>query len=131
MIHSSPPEIALSEPPPVIDLDHLHSFTDGDPQLEGELLTLYLSTSDIYLAKMSAALAAGGAWAATAHALKGASANLGARRVVALALAAEQGPPNAAQLQELREAIGEVRALARAMPGWAAAQGGQDLDDRV
>jgi HPt (histidine-containing phosphotransfer) domain-containing protein len=80
---------------------------------------------------MSAALAAGGAWAATAHALKGASANLGARRVVALALAAEQGPPNAAQLQELREAIGEVRALARAMPGWAAAQGGQDLDDRV
>jgi HPt (histidine-containing phosphotransfer) domain-containing protein len=131
MIHVSPAETALSEPQPVIDLDHLHSFTDGDPQLEGELLSLYLSTSDIYLAKMSAALAAGDAWSATAHALKGASANLGARRVTALALAAEQGPPNAAQLQELREAIGEVRALARTMPGWAAAQGGQDVDDRV
>lgn len=122
MIQPSPAETALAEPEPVIDLDHLHSFTDGDSQLEGELLTLFLSTSDVYLARMRQALAAGESWTATAHALKGASANLGARRLSALALAAEQIAPDAAHLQKLGTALEEVRALARTMPGWAAAQ---------
>lgn len=122
MIQPSPAETALPEPEQVIDLDHLHSFTDGDPQLEGELLTLFLSTSDVYLARMRQALAAGESWTATAHALKGASANLGARRLRTLALAAEQIGPDAAHLQKLGAALEEVRALARTMPGWVAAQ---------
>jgi CheY-like chemotaxis protein len=101
---------------PVIDIDHLFGFTDGDLQLEGELLALFLSSAEVYLAAMSEALRAGHSWTATAHALKGASANLGARRVMALALAAERSPPSPAQLDALRQAVAEVRAFGRTRP---------------
>jgi DNA-binding response OmpR family regulator len=101
---------------PVIDLDHLSGFTDGDRQLEGELLTLFLSSADVYLARMSEALRNGQSWKSVAHALKGASANLGARRVTELALAAERSPPSAAQLEALRAAVEEVRGFERARP---------------
>jgi DNA-binding response OmpR family regulator len=94
---------------PLIDLDHLAEFTDGDRQLEGELLTLFLSSAEVYLARMGEALRTGQSWAAVAHALKGASANLGARRVMELALAAERSPPSMPQLQALRTAVDEVR----------------------
>jgi HPt (histidine-containing phosphotransfer) domain-containing protein len=127
MMHARPAD-AAEDAQPVIDLDHLRSFTDGDPQLEVELLTLYLSTTDVYLARMAEALAAGDSWTATAHALKGASANLGARRVMAIAVAAEHAAPDAAQLQALRGAVGEVRALAATVPGWTSAQGGGRAD---
>jgi hypothetical protein len=65
---------------------------------------------------MSEALETGEGWSATAHALKGGSANLGARRVMALALAAERMPADTDQLAALRSAIEEVRALAFARP---------------
>lgn len=117
MMPAPPAEAMPAEPEPVIDLERLYSFTDGDAQLESELLTLYLCTADAYLARMNQALGAGEPWTATAHALKGASANLGACRVMALALAAERTAANADQLEALREAIEEVRALARTMPG--------------
>jgi DNA-binding response OmpR family regulator len=109
-VRSRPPTSrADQDPQPVIDLDHLFEFTDGDRQLEGELLTLFLSSADVYLARMSEALRAGQSWAAVAHALKGASANLGASRVMEVALAAERSPPSAAQLVALGAAIEEVR----------------------
>jgi DNA-binding response OmpR family regulator len=98
---------------PVIDLDHLSGFTDGDRQLEGELLTLFLSSADVYLTRMSEALRTGQSWKSVAHALKGASANLGARRVMELALAAERSPPSAVQLEALRAAVEEVRGFER------------------
>ena len=41
---------------PVIDLTHSRGFTDGDPQLEGELLTLFLSSADVYLIRFADAL---------------------------------------------------------------------------
>jgi len=110
-------EAVPSEAKPIIDLGHLHSFTDGDPQLESELLNLFLSTADVYLARMSQALAAGESWSATAHALKGASANLGACRIAALALTAEHAAASAEQLDALRRAVEEVRTLAPATPG--------------
>jgi HPt (histidine-containing phosphotransfer) domain-containing protein len=100
---------------PVIDLLHLRGFTDGDLQLEHELLTLFLSSAEVYLAGLTEALAAGQSWAAIAHALKGASANLGARRVLAHALEAERAPPSAPRLEALRAAIQEVRAF---RDGW-------------
>jgi HPt (histidine-containing phosphotransfer) domain-containing protein len=115
-MHSPSAEAVRHDSEPVIDLDQLHSFTDGDPQLESELLSLFLSTAETYLAKMSEALEAGEGWSAAAHALKGGSANLGARRVTALALAAERTPADAGQLEALRSAIEEVRALARGRP---------------
>jgi CheY-like chemotaxis protein len=97
--------------PPVIDLEHLLSFTNGDLGLEGELSTLYRSSAEVYLARMDQALQTGGSWSGSVHALKGASANLGARRVAALARAAEHAPPSRSQLTALRASIDEVTAF--------------------
>lgn len=94
---------------PIVDLGHLCGFTDGDVQLERELAALYLSSADLYLARMDEALRTGDTWAASAHALKGASNNLGARRVAQLALDAERSPPSETQLASIRHAIEEVR----------------------
>jgi HPt (histidine-containing phosphotransfer) domain-containing protein len=96
---------------PVIDLDHLLSFTDGDLELESELSVLFLSSAEAYFDKMSRSLQAGTPWASSAHALKGASANLGARRLAELARSAEHRPPAAADLQGIRRAIDEVSAF--------------------
>jgi DNA-binding response OmpR family regulator len=96
---------------PVLDLDHLRGFTDGDPQLEGELSTLFLSTAEMYLRGMHEALASGRPWSSIAHALKGASANLGARRLSALALDAERSEPSRSQLEAIERALEEVRAF--------------------
>jgi HPt (histidine-containing phosphotransfer) domain-containing protein len=60
---------------------------------------------------MREALHEGRAWTATAHALKGASANLGARRLATLALTAERSAPSRAQLDAIESAIEEVRAV--------------------
>jgi hypothetical protein len=46
---SPPAESVPCDSEPVIDLAHLHSFTDGDPQLESELLSLFLSTAETTL----------------------------------------------------------------------------------
>ena len=94
---------------PVLDLGHLSGFTDGDGQLERELAALYLSSADLYLAQMDEALETGDTWAPSAHALKGASNNLGARRVAELALDAERSPPSETRLASIRHAIEEVR----------------------
>jgi HPt (histidine-containing phosphotransfer) domain-containing protein len=96
---------------PVLDLDHLRGFTDGDPQLEGELSTLFLSTAEMYLRSMHEALASGRPWSSIAHALKGSSANLGARRLSALALAAEHSEPTRSHLEAIERALDEVRAF--------------------
>jgi CheY-like chemotaxis protein len=96
---------------PIIDLDHLLGFTDGDLELESELSALFLSSAEAYFDRMSRSLQAGTPWTSSAHALKGASANLGARRLAALARAAEQQPPAAADLELIRRAIDEVSAF--------------------
>jgi len=93
-----------------LDIERLDSFTDGDTQLERELTSLYLSTAAIYVGQMRAAAAAGG-WARAAHALKGASANIGAMEVARIAGKAEHAEPSAECLRRLDEALGEVRAL--------------------
>jgi HPt (histidine-containing phosphotransfer) domain-containing protein len=96
---------------PVLDLDHLRAFTEDDPQLERELSTLFLATAEMYLQQMQEALTGGRPWTAIAHALKGASANLGARRLAALALLAEASTPDRAQLDAIQHAVEELRAL--------------------
>jgi HPt (histidine-containing phosphotransfer) domain-containing protein len=93
----------------VMDLDHLDGFTAGDRQLEGELAALFLSTAEVYVGRMSQALTSGESWTGPAHALKGASANLGARRLAVLARLAEQSEPDATTLDEVRRALDEVR----------------------
>jgi CheY-like chemotaxis protein len=96
---------------PIIDMDHLLSFTDGDLELESELSALFLSSAEAYYDRMSRSLQAGTPWTSSAHALKGASANLGARRLATLARAAEHQPPAVADLQIIRRAIDEVSAF--------------------
>lgn len=99
----------LVEEQPIIDLDHLATFTDGDRSLEAELGALYVSSAEEYLEQMGEALRGGVSWLSAAHALKGASSNLGAHRVATLALEAERSSPDEALLDALRDAIEEVR----------------------
>jgi HPt (histidine-containing phosphotransfer) domain-containing protein len=96
---------------PVIDVEHLRGFTGGNVQLERDLGTLFLATAKDYLDRMGGALEVGGDWSAAAHALKGASANLGAARVAMLAAAAEAAAPSADAITALRRAVEEVRAF--------------------
>lgn len=95
---------------PVVDLAHLAGFSDGDPALERELADLYLSTAEGYVLGLGQAPDPE-SWRKTAHALKGASANLGARRVAALALRAEKAAPDPTVLADLGEALADVRAF--------------------
>ena len=94
----------------IVDRAHLASFTDGDTELEGELAELFVSTAQGYLKRMREAVQEERGWSAEAHALKGASANLGARRVAALARQAEFLPPSDERLEALGEAVDEVAA---------------------
>ena len=103
--------VAADPGEPVIDLERLLGFTDGDLQLESELASLYLSSAWVYVERMAAALEAGTAWREPAHALKGASANLGACQVAALARAAEAAEPCPERLLPLRAALEEVAAF--------------------
>lgn len=93
---------------PVLDVDHLLSFTDGDLELEAELSALFLSSADAYFDQMHRSVQAGSSWTSSVHALKGASANLGARRLAALARAAEHVMPTESDLRAIRRAIDEV-----------------------
>lgn len=113
---------ALVDESPPIELEHFTSFTDGDVQLERELGSLYVATAGAYLAEMREALAAGRPWDRPAHALKGASANIGAVEVAALAAEAERSAPSEEQLGRLAEALEAVRRFfeARARPETAA-----------
>jgi HPt (histidine-containing phosphotransfer) domain-containing protein len=110
-IEATPQSDARQEP--IVDMDHLLSFTDGDLELECELSVLFLSSAEAYFEKMSRSLHSETPWTSSAHALKGASANLGARRLAVLARAAEHQPPSAADLDVIRRAIDEVSAFFR------------------
>jgi len=96
---------------PVIDAGHLAAFTDGSEDLEAELADLYLTTARRYLRDMQAALQEERGWSAEAHALKGASGNLGACRMAALAKDAEFEGPSSARLQLLQLAVDDVAAF--------------------
>jgi CheY-like chemotaxis protein/HPt (histidine-containing phosphotransfer) domain-containing protein len=116
LIHRAPPpsgDPAVMPTPVPIALAHFTSFTDGDPQLERELSSLYLASAELYLAEMASALAGGADWDRAAHALKGASANIGAVEVARLAAEAELAAPDADRLARLRDALEAVRRFFR------------------
>lgn len=96
---------------PIIDVDRLATFSDGDQEVESELADLFLTTAHRYLQDMRTALQEERSWSASAHALKGASGNLGACRVAALAKEAESEAPSSARLQVLQLAVDDVAAL--------------------
>ena len=100
--------------PAPLDFDRLSSFTDGDAQLERELTSLYLSTAAIYVGQMRAAIAGGNGWSRAAHALKGASANIGATEVARIAEDAEGSPASAERLRAARRGPGRSAGAAPA-----------------
>ena len=93
----------------IVDEAHLTSFTEGDAELEDELGHLFVSTARGYLKRMQEAVREERSWSAEAHALKGASANLGARRVAVLARRAEFMPPSDEQIATIEAAIEDVK----------------------
>lgn len=95
-----------------VDLVHLSAQTFGDPQLEAEVLRLFLAHAPIYL---NAWLAASGqdARKQAAHTLKGAARGIGAWRLAELAGEAElPGFNQAGELQAEFSAVCEyIRSL--------------------
>lgn len=102
---------AMSQSSDQIDSARFASFTQGDLQLERELGALFVSTAEGYLQEMERAQRVNGDWSAAAHALKGASANIGAVRLASLAADAERGMPNALILEQLHGAFATARAF--------------------
>ena len=92
-----------------IELERLRAFTDGDPVIEEELAKLFLVSAGGYLNEMTRALHQAREWRSVAHALKGASANIGATAMAELAARAESSPPSADTLVALGDALEEVR----------------------
>lgn len=95
----------------IIDERHLATFTEGDAELEDELAELFFDTAQGYLKRMQEAVREERPWSAEVHALKGASANLGAQRVAALAREAEFMPPSDETIHALRAAVDDVKSF--------------------
>ncbi|WP_035485738.1 Hpt domain-containing protein [Geminicoccus roseus] len=115
LARGSVPEQRPAEDP--VDLERLHDFAGDDQDLVEELCSLYFTTARSYLAEMAEALRPGGDTTRSAHALKGASANFGAREVAGLALAAETQGVTQERLEQLRRALGRAEAfMARQLP---------------
>lgn len=87
-----------------IDLAHLEMFTEGDPEVEKELLALFFNEADSSMSKLEQSFANNDsdAWEKTAHRLKGASVNLGANP---LSDACEAAEDNYAANQEDKDAM--------------------------
>ena len=71
-----------------IDLAHLSRQTFGEPHLERDVLVLFTSQSDVYLARLAGATS-GKAWQDAAHSLKGSAKAIGAWRLAEAAEHAE------------------------------------------
>lgn len=116
---ASAAEIAMPLQPP-LDLARLREFTDGDRRLERELATLYVETAAVYIGQMREALTDPEAWRRAAHALKGASVNIGAVEIAETAARAERGEPSPSLLEELSSQLVAVRSFLSARPRAAA-----------
>ena len=95
----------------IVDVDRLHGFTQGDAALEAELAALYVETAQLYLARLRRAGDDAAQWQRAAHALKGASANIGAVVVARLAAEQEQERPSIAALRALEAEVAAVAAV--------------------
>ncbi len=76
-----------------VNIAHLETFTDGDPEIERELFSLFSEQAVLALEKLTEACNdnAQDEWRAAAHKFKGAAANLGAARLSGLCYEAETG----------------------------------------
>ena len=102
---------------PLLDFQRLATFTDGDPELEAELLTLFVATAAGYLDALREAVDHAGRWQATAHSLKGAAANIGAVAMAELAAAAERAAPDPKMLEAIAATFAATRATVQQRAG--------------
>lgn len=95
-----------------IDLVHLSKYTLGNRSLESELLGLFRSQTDVYLARLDAADDEK-EWQNAAHSLKGSARGLGAWALASLAEEAEVTALAArgGVMARIREAIAAVNAF--------------------
>jgi HPt (histidine-containing phosphotransfer) domain-containing protein len=104
---------------PAIDLVHLARQTDGDSQLEAELLAMFDRQSETLLDRLRAAGVARGRRADFAHTLKGSALAIGAGRIADAARVLEaqlqsgSAPEEAidAALEALARTVAEARAV--------------------
>lgn len=108
---SPPPPAAESTSAPAFDVGRLRHWLRHDAQAEGELLGLYLSTTQTLLAELAQCAQAEEATrlAAKAHEIKGASAYVGAAEMQTLAARVEQAA-RAGDWQGVREGIEDLEA---------------------
>src|SRR5437868_2471453 len=96
--------------PTIFDREHLRQYTSGDPDLERELVGLFLGQFAPMRAQLDQTASAED-WKFAAHTLKGSARSIGAPRIAALAEKLETfGPGEAAKgrnkvLAELDEAM--------------------------
>ncbi len=117
------PGVELPQPP--VDWDALLESIDGDEDFAGELIDAFLSTGDRELAAISDAIDKGDARAVreSAHALKGATANLRASAAssaaaqLELAAGADERAQFAALADKLNDEIGRISAFLRSRAG--------------
>lgn len=95
-----------------IDLVHLSKYTLGNRSLENEILALFRSQADVYLARLDGA-GDEKEWQNAAHSLKGSARGLGAWALAALAEEAEKTAlaARAGIMAEIRDAIAAVNAF--------------------
>jgi signal transduction histidine kinase/CheY-like chemotaxis protein/HPt (histidine-containing phosphotransfer) domain-containing protein len=74
-----------------INIEHLESFTDGEPEIEKELFNIFIDQMGLGLTSLETYYQDKDqeAWRASAHKFKGAAANLGAEKLAALCFEAE------------------------------------------
>ena len=89
-------------------LKRLHEISDGDAEIERELLAMFLKTADHCLKQ----IAAGESWQPAIHSLKGAVANLGIDPLYQACLVVEynepQGEPRSAFLADIADTMREI-----------------------
>lgn len=101
----------------ILDRSALDQFTLGDRALEAELLGTLLTTADRYVAQMHRSATDPDTFKRAAHALKGASAGIGARRLADRAAQAERAGPDAALVAAVTAELSALRALVSSLPG--------------
>lgn len=95
-----------------IDLVHLSKYTLGNRSLENEILALFRSQADVYLARLDTA-GDDKEWKNAAHSLKGSARGLGAWALATLAEEAEKTALAARTdiMAQIRDAIAAVNAF--------------------
>lgn len=99
----------MTESFPVLDMDLLDDITDGNVELQVEVVRVFLANAPTYLSSLRAARDAS-VWRDQAHKLKGAARSVGAMRLAHIAALAEESPPighadRTATLEELEQGL--------------------------